>query len=70
MEKQKVELVLWEDVRRDMKYPISDDNEGYVYGLNLLDTEAENEIIDVQWFLTDQSRFGFVKENNLKIVNE
>ena len=44
-----VERVEWEDVRRDCKYPIEDDNEGYIYGLNLTDFEGEGDILDVQW---------------------
>ena len=65
--RQKVEYVLWGDIRRDMKYPKSDNNNGYTYGLNLLEG-IENEIIDVQWFKTDQERHEFIKENNLKVI--
>ena len=36
MAKQKAELVMWETVRRDCKYPESDNNEGYIFGINLL----------------------------------
>ena len=66
---QKVELVLWEDIRRDCKYPESDNNNGFVYGLNLLDEEAENEIVDVQWFETDEERFNFIEKNSLDVIN-
>lgn len=33
----KVELILWEDVRRDCKYPADDNNNGFIFELNLLD---------------------------------
>ena len=68
------ELVLWEQVRSDCKYPKEDNNNGYLYGLNLIDKDINDkdwsgDIIDVQWFKNDQERFDFVKENNLKIIN-
>ena len=62
-----VELVLWEQVRSDCKYPKEDNNNGYIYGLEFADEFGE--IIDIQWFKNDQERFDFVKENNLKIIN-
>lgn len=31
-----------------------DDNEGYVYGINLIDDD--NEIMDCQWFKTELER--------------
>ena len=67
MRKQKVELVLWDDVRRDMKYPASDNNKGFVLGLNLLGND--NEIMDVQWFKTEAERAKFIKDNKLKATN-
>ena len=62
-----VELILWEQVRADCKYPKEDNNNGYIYGLEFADEFGE--IIDIQWFKNDQERFDFVKENNLKIIN-
>ena len=64
--KQKCELEHWENIRKDCKYPKEDDNNGYVYGINLID---EDDIIDVQWFKNDKDRFQFIKENNLEIIN-
>ena len=63
--KQLVELVLWEQVQLDCKYPKEDNNNGYTYGLNLLDN---GDIIDVQWFKSDQERFEYIKNNNLKLT--
>jgi len=59
----KVELILWEQVKLDCKYPKDDNNNDYTYGLNLLD---KDDIIDVQWFKNDRERFDFIKNNNLK----
>jgi len=65
MKKQKCELEHWENVRRDCKYPVEDNNEGYIYGLNLLD---EDDIIDVQWFKNDKDRFKFIQDNDLEVA--
>lgn len=62
-----VELILWEQVRLDCKYPKEDNNNGYTYGLEFADEFGE--IIDVQWFKNDQERFDFVKEHDLTIIN-
>ena len=62
----KCELVYWEDIRKACKYPITDNNEGYVYGIYLLD---EDDIIDVEWFKTDQERFKVIEKYNLEVVN-
>jgi hypothetical protein len=68
--KQFVEYVLWEDVRRDMKYPESDNNDGYTYGLNLLDNPPDStEILDVQWFRTDDERHQFIQDNDLAVYD-
>ena len=50
------ELVRWQNVKNDMKiYEDSDNNDGFVFGVNLLD-EDSNEVVDVQWFKTEQER--------------
>ncbi len=63
---QLVELVLWEHVQLDCKYPKEDNNNGYTYGLNLLDN---GDIIDVEWFKSDQERFDYIKNNHLKLTS-
>ena len=75
MEQQFAEIVIWEQVRQDCKYPIEDNNNGLIYGLYLIDDFNEDdlgsgEVIDVEWFKTDEERFKVIKENNLKIINE
>lgn len=64
-----VELVMWEDVRKDMQYPETDDNEGYIHGVNLLQLECD-EVLEVSWFQTEELRAAFIKENNYKIIND
>ena len=60
------ELEHWENVRRDMKYPKEDNNNGYVYGLHIL---LNDEIIDVEWFKTEEERAKIIKDNHLVVVN-
>tara|TARA_R100000781_G_scaffold110508_2_gene76023 strand:+ start:135 stop:326 length:192 start_codon:yes stop_codon:yes gene_type:complete len=62
----KCELVCWEDIRKACKYPITDNNNGYIYGINIIN---DNEIIDVEWFKTDEERFKEIEKYKLKIVN-
>jgi len=47
MTKQKCEIEHWENVRKSMKYPIEDNNNGYVYGIYILD---EDVVVDAEWF--------------------
>ena len=61
---KKCELILWEDVRKDCKYPVEDNNNGYVYGLNLL---LEDETIDVSWFKTDNERFKEIRKKSWEV---
>ena len=75
MEQQLAEIVMWEQVRQDCKYPKEDNNNGLIYGLYLIDDFNEDdlgsgEVIDVEWFETDEERYKVIKENNLKIINE
>jgi len=65
--RQKCEIEHWDNVRKDMKIPIEDNNNGYVYGVYLLD---DDDIIDVQWFKDDSERFKFIEKYNLEIINE
>ena len=67
---QTIELVMWETVRRDCKYPKEDNNDGFIYGINLIDIDGEGDIIDVQWFKTNEKRNKFIDKNNLRIVDE
>jgi hypothetical protein len=66
MTKQKCEIEHWENVRKSMKYPIEDNNNGYVYGIYILD---EDVVVDAEWFKTDEERFKVIKKYNLEIIN-
>jgi hypothetical protein len=68
MEKVYAERVMWETIRQDCKYPLEDNNEGFIYGLNLIDFEGEGDIIEVQWFKEGEEREKFIIDNNLTIV--
>lgn len=63
-----VELVMWEDVRRDCKYPIEDNNDGFEYGINLTDFEGEGDILDVMWFQSEEERSKVIEENKFVII--
>jgi hypothetical protein len=63
-----VERVLWETIRKDCKYPIEDDNNGFSFGLNFIDFEVEGDIIDVEWFKTEEERENYIIENNFEVV--
>lgn len=64
MKSNEIELVHWETIRRDCKYPINDNNDGYVYGINLIDIDGEGDILEVQWFKTEQERQEFINQLN------
>ena len=66
MEKRKCEIEHWENIKSDMKYPKEDNNEGYVYGIYLLDGD---DIIEAEWFKTAEERFQAIKKYNLEVVN-
>ena len=62
------ELRLWEEIKDEMSYPESDNNNDFVYGVYWLDDN--DEVCEVEWFKTDQERFNEVNTTNeqLKIV--
>jgi hypothetical protein len=70
MEKEYVELVMWETVRNDLKLPIEDNNDGFIYGLYLIDFEGEGDIIDTQWFKDVQERDDFISQNSFLILHD
>jgi len=63
----KYELVHWRDVKNDMKiYEDNDDNEGFVFGINVLDEDSD-EVVGVQWFRTEQERADALQENEERL---
>jgi hypothetical protein len=59
---------MWETIRQDCKYPIEDNNNNFIYGLQLIDVKGEGDILDVQWFKESQERENFIVNNNLIII--
>ena len=64
-----VELIMWEEIKRDCKYPEEDNNDNFIYGLNYTDFENEGDIYEVEWFKSDKERFKKIKEMNSIIIN-
>ena len=56
-------LVDWEQVRKDCKYPKSDNNNGYIFGIYICD---EDEVLEVEWFKTEEERDIEVRRCNRK----
>lgn len=56
------EYVNWNEVQN--MYDEDDDNKGYIYGINLID-EDSGEVIDVEWFNTEEKRENAIKKYNL-----
>lgn len=55
-------LVYWNDVKKDMGYSSTDDNKGFIFGIETLDDNEE--IIDVSWFKTEKEQLkAFYEEN-------
>jgi hypothetical protein len=49
----KLNKIHWENVRENLKLPKSDNNEGYIYGFELVQNE---EILEVFWYKTKKER--------------
>jgi hypothetical protein len=64
-----VELIMWEEIKRDCKYPEEDNNDNFIYGLNYTDFENEGDIYEVEWFKSEEERFKKIKEINPIIIN-
>jgi hypothetical protein len=66
--KDKIELVNWETIRSDCKYPQEDNNDGYIFGIAYIDFDGESDILDYEWFKTEKDRCDYINENNLEIL--
>ena len=62
----KVELEMWENIKKDMGYNESDNNEGYIYGIYYLD---DVDIVEVEWYKTEQKRQEVIKKEQLQVIN-
>ena len=58
-------LVDWEQVREDCKYPKSDNNDGYIFGIYICD---EDEVLEAEWFKTEKERTKNIKDYKLNII--
>ena len=52
-------LIEWEDVRKDNGYPLTDNNDGHIFGIEFVDKESE-EVLEIQWFKTEEERGAFL----------
>jgi hypothetical protein len=53
-------LVYWNDVKKDMGYSSTDDNKGFIFGIETLDDNEE--ILDISWFKTEEEQLKTFKE--------
>jgi hypothetical protein len=58
------EYVYWNEITDDPK----DDNDGYIYGINIVDGETY-EVIDVSWFKTEKERDNAIEKYGLEEVD-
>ena len=65
-----VELVMWETVRQDCKYPETDNNKGFIFGLNFYDKKKDGEIVDVSWFKSEKKRQKCISDCKAIIIND
>ena len=64
--RQKAEFIEWEDIKRDLKLPIEDNNDGYIYGIAYLDDEGI-DTLDCEWFKTNEERYA--EAESLNVLN-
>lgn len=64
----KVEFIEWENIRKELKLPTDDNNDGYIYGIAYLDNEGV-DTLDVEWFKTNKERYEMVKQGQLDVIN-
>ena len=52
------------------EFPKDGNNDGYIYGINYLDFEGEGDILDCEWFRTEEERENAIKNlKNAKVIN-
>ncbi len=62
------ELRMWEEIKDEMDYPESDNNNGLIYGIYWLDDN--DEVVEVEWFGSEEERFEQVKKVNEQLRKE
>lgn len=53
---KKAEFIEWKDIKKDLKLPESDNNDGYIYGITYLSDDGV-DALDAEWFLTNEERY-------------
>ena len=49
----------WEQVRKDAKLPETDQNEGFIFGYEIVQND---EILDIEWYKTKEERDQAIQE--------
>jgi hypothetical protein len=58
-----IEKVSWDNQQGD--------NSGYIYGINYIDFEREGDILDCEWYKTEEEREKAISElKNVTILSE
>ena len=57
--------VSWVSIKSDCKYPEIDNNDGFIYGIEISEGDVEFDILDYQWFKTEEER-----DNELSALRE
>lgn len=50
------------------EFPDNGDNEGYIYGINYIDFEGEGDILDCEWFKSENEREVAIKQLDNPII--
>ena len=50
------------------EFPDNGDNEGYIYGINYIDFEGEGDILDCEWFKSENEREFAIKQLDNPII--
>jgi len=58
----------WEEIRELKKYDSTDNNDGYIYGLEYYD-DAGNTILDCSWFKTEEEREKSIVADEIQVRN-
>lgn len=64
----KAEFIEWENIRKELKLPTDDNNDGYIYGIAYLDDEGV-DTLDVEWFKTNEERYAQAEQEKLNVIN-
>lgn len=66
--KQKAEFIEWEGIRKELKLPTDDNNDGYIYGIAYLSGD-ECDTLDCEWFKSNEERYAQAEQEKLNVIN-